>query len=214
MNGISDKVIGRLGVYRRLLMAAAAEGAEFIYSHDLASRAKVTAAQVRRDMMVLSHLGNPAKGYEIASLVQTIDEFLDAPKGQTAVLVGVGNLGRALLAFFTGRGANLRVVAAFDNAPAKVWRVLHGYRVYDLPYLASVVQDKHVDVGIITVPADQAQAVAETMVDAGIRGILNMAPAKLHLPVGVYVEDLDVSLSLERVAYMARHGQPRTEVPT
>lgn len=210
--GISDRVIGRLGLYRRLLADAVHEGATFIYSHDLAQRANVTAAQVRRDVMVIGYSGNPAKGYEVAKLMASISLFLDAPGGQNAALVGVGNLGRALLAYFSRRRSALQVVAAFDNDPAKIGRVLHGHRCYPMAQMAEVVEAHHIDVGVLAVPAGQAQEVADHMVEAGFFGILNFAPTKLRTPPGVYVEDIDMTVSLERVAFMARQNAAKLEV--
>jgi redox-sensing transcriptional repressor len=207
---ISDRVIGRLGLYRRLLAGLREEGAAYVFSHDLAARASVTAAQVRRDMMVLGYTGNPAKGYEVASLGESISQFLDAPDGQNAALVGIGNLGRALLAFFARRRTKLQIVAAFDRDPEKTNRVMHGYRCYSVEDMALVIGESHIDVGIITVPAGDAQPVAEAMVEAGVRGLLNFAPVKLRMPPGVYVEDIDMTVSLERVAFMARAGGSQT----
>lgn len=210
--GISDRVIGRLGLYRRLLSDAKNEGSAFVYSHELARRANVTAAQVRRDVMVLGYTGNPAKGYEVDKLLDGISTFLDAPGGQNAALVGVGNLGRALLAYFSRRRATLQVVAAFDSDAAKVNRVLHGHHCYPMQQLADCVKAQQIDVGIIAVPAAKAQQVADLLVEAGVNGILNFAPTKLHTPPGVYVEDIDMTVSLERVAFMARQTAAKMEV--
>ncbi len=203
---ISDKVIGRLGQYRRLLGRLAEEGARFVFSHDLASMARVTAAQVRRDLMVLGASGNPAKGYSVSGLLEDIEAFLDAPDGQNVALVGVGNLGRALLAFFAGRSTKLRIVAAFDANPEKTGRVIHGCRCYGMDALEAEIQREAVTVGVIAVPADAAQEIAEHLIETGIRGLLNFAPVRLSVPANVYVEDIDMTVSMERVAYMARQN--------
>ncbi len=211
-SAISNRVIGRLGLYRRLLADEQADGAAFVYSHELARRANVTAAQVRRDMMVIGYTGNPAKGYQVDKLADSIGRFLDAPQGQNVALVGIGNLGRALLAYFAQRRTKLRIVAAFDRDESKVNRVLHGHRCHPMEELAKIAQAERIDVGIITVPASAAQETAELMIEAGIKGLLNFAPVKLRVPPGVYVEDIDMSVSLERVAFMARTNAPKTEV--
>jgi len=201
---VSQKTIGRLSLYRRLLNRLVAEGAENVYSHELARLAGGTAAQVRRDLMAVGSIGSPKRGYEVRELVERIGAFLDHPMGQRVALVGVGNLGRAIMAYFTGRRPKLAIVAAFDNDPAKVNRVIHGCRCYAVEEIANVVARDDISVGIITVPAAQAQAVADMLVDAGVRGILNFAPVPLHVPPEAYVEDIDMTMSLEKVAYFAR----------
>jgi len=202
----SDKTIGRLSLYRRLLNRLMTEGTRNIYSHELARMAGGTAAQVRRDLMAVGYTGSPTRGYDVRELANAIGAFLDAPEAQGAALIGIGNLGRALLAYFSGRRPRLSVVAAFDSDPSKINRVIHGCRCYDIKDLAQVVKDLGISIAVITVPAGEAQNVADALVDAGIRGILNFAPVPLHVPRGVYVEDIDVTTSLEKVAYFARQG--------
>jgi len=207
---ISDKTIGRLSLYRRLLRRGIPGGCRYIFSHELAALAGVTAAQVRRDIMNIGYSGNPNRGYDVKELAESIGNFLDAPEGQRAALVGVGNLGRAILAYFSGRRPKLSIAAAFDIDPAKCGKVIHGCRCYSVKELGEVVRGKDITVGIITVPASEAQGTADLLVEVGIKGILNFAPVPLRIPPGVYVEDIDMTMSLEKVAYFARknvHGR-------
>jgi redox-sensing transcriptional repressor len=201
---ISGKTIGRLSLYRRLLNDLAEEGVASIYSHDLAALAGVTAAQVRRDIMNIGATGNPNRGYDIANLVQGIAHFLDAPDGQTVALVGVGNLGRALLAFFAGRRPKLSIVASFDSDPAKFGRVIHGCPCYPIDQIREIAEKYAIRIAALCVPAGDAQKVAVKLADAGFKGILNFAPVPLHLPRSVYVEQIDMTMSMEKVAYYAR----------
>ena len=201
---IPDKTIGRLSLYRRLLNRLLAEGVKNIYSHQLAAMAGVTAAQVRRDIMSIGCSGNPNRGYDAADLAASIGLSLDDPEGQRVALVGVGNLGRAILAYFTGRRPRLSIVAAFDNDPRKYHRVIQGCRVYPIENLSEVVAELGITVGIIAVPANDAQQVADTLVREGIKGILNFAPVRIRVPSNVHVEDIDMTMSLEKVAYFAR----------
>ena len=128
---IPDKTVGRLSLYRRLLSNLLIEKKEeFIFSHQLARVAGVTAAQVRRDMMIIGYSGSPKRGYAIEELIESIGQFLDAPDLQAVALVGVGNLGRAILTYFAGRRPNLKIVAAFDNDPNKAGTVIGGCRCY------------------------------------------------------------------------------------
>jgi redox-sensing transcriptional repressor len=203
---ISDKSIGRLSLYRRLLNVLQAEGGRSVFSHQLAQMAGCTAAQVRRDLMAVGYSGNPTHGYDVSRLIESIREFLDAPGGQGVALVGVGNLGKAILAYFTGRRPNLQIVTAFDNDPYKVNRVIHGCRCYGMDDLPEVVAKQGIRLGIVTVPASAAQGVADSLVRAGVRGLLNFAPVRLRVPPSVYVEDIDMTVALEKVAYFARQG--------
>jgi redox-sensing transcriptional repressor len=175
-----------------------------IYSHRLAALCGLTAAQVRRDLMAIGFTGSPARGYDTPQLVDAIGRCLDAPGGQSAALVGVGNLGRAILDYFAVRRPPLSIVAAFDIDPAKVDRVVHGCRAYRMDKLAEVTRELGITVGVLTVPAAAAQDVAESMLAAGVRSFLNFAPAPLRLPPRSFVEEMDITASMEKAAYFAR----------
>lgn len=204
---VSEKTIGRLSLYRRLLDNLLAEDKHSVYSHELARLAKVTAAQVRRDVMGLGYNGSPAHGYDITELVKCITRLLDPAKPQNVALIGVGNLGRALLAYFSGRRPSLSIVAAFDNDPVKANRVINGCMCYPVEQLAEMVKELKIELGIVAVPASEAQKIAETSLKAGIKGLLNFAPAPLHLPPGVYTSDIDLAVALEKVAFFTRQGR-------
>jgi redox-sensing transcriptional repressor len=201
---LSERQVARLSVYRRLLQTIPAGDRTTIYSHTLAELCRSTAAQVRRDLMTIGFTGSPARGYHVSQLVDAIGRFLDAPGGQRAALVGVGNLGRALLDYFTTWRPQLRIVAAFDVDPRRVNRVVLRCRVWSLEKLGEIVRRERITVGVITVPAEAAQSVADAMLDAGIRGFLNFAPTLLRLPPGAHVEEMDIGTSMEKVAYFAR----------
>ena len=204
MARVSGKTIGRLSLYRRVLYGLLADGERSVYSHQLAVYVGGTAAQVRRDVMAVGYTGSPTRGYDITDLTRAIGNYLDAAQGQSVALVGVGNLGKAILSYFVGRRPRLSIEAAFDTDPAKVNRVIHGCRCYPLDDLERVVQSMGIEIGVLTVPADQAQGVADYLVQSGVRGILNFAPVRLSLPEHVYVEDIDMTMSLEKVAFFAR----------
>lgn len=204
----SDKAIGRLSIYRRLLNELAEKGKENIFSHELANLAGTTAAQVRRDLMIIGTSGLPRQGYKVKELLKSIENFLDDPAGQKVVLVGLGNLGRAILTYFAGRRPKLSIVAAFDIDPSKINKTVHGgCSCYHINQLKEIVKKEGATIGIITVPADAAQEVADMLIDAGIKGILNFAPISLRVRPDVYVEQVDITVSLEKVAYFARNPQ-------
>lgn len=206
-----DKTIERLSMYRRLLGNLAVEQVRFVYSHELAQAAGRTAAQVRRDIMVLGFTGSPTKGYEISSLIEAIGRFLDAPAMQEIALVGVGNLGRAILSYFAGRRPNLSITVAFEKDPGKADRVIHGCRVHRIEEMAQMVRSRGIDTAIVAVPAQEAQRVTDLLVGAGVCGILNFAPVRLRVPVSVFVDNMDLTTSLEKVAFFARRQATRQE---
>jgi redox-sensing transcriptional repressor len=208
---ISEKTIGRLSLYRRILNDLLAQSIANIYSHQLATMAGGTAAQVRRDFMTIGFSGSPTRGYDIAELIKTIGQFLDAPKNLNVALIGVGNIGRALLAYFPSHRPNLSIVAAFDRDPGKVNRVIQGCHCYPIERLSEIFETRTIRVGIIAVPAPEAQGIADMMVRAGVRGIVNFARVPLRVPADVYVENIDMTMSLEKVAFFARQRTKEKE---
>ena len=200
---VPSRTIGRLTLYWRTLRDLG-EGQAYVYSHFLASKSRVTAAQVRRDLMVLGYTGTPARGYDVRKLREHIEAFIFPASEQRAAMAGVGNIGRALLKFFIGRRPTLRIVASFEVNPEKFGRLIHGCACHSIENAASVIREQGITVGIIAVPDKEAQYVADVFVEAGIRGILNFARTPLHVPAGVYVEDIDLAMSMDRVAYFAR----------
>jgi redox-sensing transcriptional repressor len=201
---ISDKTIGRLSIYRRILNRLLSEDVRNVFSHQLAIMAGVTPAQVRRDIMSIGYSGNPNRGYGVIELIESIGHSLDDSEGQNVALVGVGNLGRAILTYFSGRRPKLSIVAAFDNDPRKYDRVIQGCRCYNIERMEDIVRELGITIGAITVPSGEAQKVANALVHSGVKGILNYAPVRIQVPLNVYVEDIDMTMALEKVAYFAR----------
>ena len=201
---VSEKTIGRLSLYRRLLAGLLAENRQNIYSHVLASLAGGTAPQVRRDLMSIGYSGSPAKGYEVADLAESISNFLDNPSGTHGAVVGAGNLGRAIMSYFEDRRPKLKIAASFDSDPNKIGSEICNRPCYDIADLKTIVAQMDIRLGVITVPAAIAQEVGDKLVDAGVAGILNFAPVRLHLPKKVYVEHVDLTMSLEKVAYFVQ----------
>lgn len=205
--GIPARTIERLVLYKRLLSDLLAKGQRTLFSHQLAAMAHNTPAQVRRDLMTIGQGGSPRRGYDIPELIRRISEILDGSKERRIALVGVGNLGRAILSYFTYRHPGLTIVAAFDSDDAKADRVISGCRCYNMRDFESKVRDLGANVGIITVPATQAQHVADIMIASGIKGILNFAPVPLKVPEGVFADRIDIASSLEKLAYFADRMQ-------
>ena len=209
---VSENTIARLSLYRRLLYSLRDDHVRYVFSHQLARIGTVKAAQVRRDIMALGCSGNPSRGYGVAELIDSISNLLDVPEGQQVALIGIGNLGRAIIAYLAGRRPGLTVVAAFDVDPSKTERVIHGCRCYHLDELPRVVEEKNITVAVITTPGAAAQSVTDLLVRSGVRAILNFAPTRLRVPLEVSVEDMDVTTSLEKVAFLARQREEKKAV--
>lgn len=201
---LNDRLIGRISTYRRLLERHRAEGNQTVFSHKLAELGGFTPAQVRRDMMMIGHNGSPARGYDIERLVLRIGEVLDSPNSCQCALVGVGRLGQAILAYFEKRNPHLRISVAFDSASELVGADYHGCRCFDVSEITRIVRERRIRMGIVAVPADAAQEAASRLIRAGVISILNFAPVRLLVPPPVYVDDVDITASLERTAYHAR----------
>ncbi len=212
---VSKVVVVRLIRYRTILRELAILGTRYVFSHELAAQAGVTPEQLRRDLMGIRYEGSPSRGYEVVGLEERLGAFLDPPMRQKVALVGVGNLGRALFAYLLGRRPLIEIVAAFDIEPSKINRVVSGCPSYHISQAAQVVPSMGINVAIIAVPAAAAQAAADLMIEAGVRSFLNFADVPLRVAPDVFVEHIDIGVSLEKVAFFARHppatralGQP------
>jgi len=201
---IPDKTVERLSLYRWLLEGRVEKGVINLFSHQLASMACVTPAQVRRDLMAIGYTGSPNRGYSVTDLARSISRVIDGTEPASVALVGMGNLGRAIVSFLRGRRSALRIVATFDNDHKKAGRMISGTKCYPQSSIEEVITEMGITVAILTVPSEAAQNVAERVVEAGVRGILNYAPVPIRVPEWVYLENRDVTAALEKVAYFAR----------
>jgi redox-sensing transcriptional repressor len=207
-----EKTVERLSLYRRLAEEMLREGKMSVFSHQLAEMAGVTSSQVRRDFMFIGTQGRANTGYNTKELKAGIDQFLVSHEPDGVALVGIGNLGRAVLAFFHGRRPNLIIKACFDKDPDKIGRIIHGCRVYSIEDMASVLLSEKINIAIIAVPRAFAQETAEKLIQAGVNGIVNFAPVPLNVPGNVYVDNVDFTMSLEKVAHFARKQKIVSEI--
>lgn len=204
---ISEKKVERIINYRRVLMRLGSlTGKTHVYSHQLANSSGASSAQVRRDLMEIGYTGSPAHGYEIKGLLEGISKFIDPEEKEGIALIGLGNLGRAIIDYFNGQSSKLEIVTVFDKNPDKVNRVVAGCRSYHVKDLKEVIIENKIKTAVISVPSTDAQAVADDLVDAGVKGILNYAPIILNVPEGIYVENRDMITTLEKVFYFAKNN--------
>jgi redox-sensing transcriptional repressor len=198
-----NPAVQRLSLYLRELEHLAARGVQNASSRQLAGLLNITAAQVRKDLGYFGQFGRRGVGYHVASLAAALRRILGTDRTWNVVVVGAGDLGRALLRYrgFAGRGFNL--VAAFDVAAGKVGRKVAGVPVYALRKLPQVVRKHDVKLAVLTVPAAAAQQAAELLCEAGVTGILNFAPTALQTPDGVAVGLVDLAAHLEQLSFRA-----------
>lgn len=199
---LSRASVGRMSLYLRRLEDLLAEGVGRVSSGALGEALGLTDTQVRKDLASLGRLGQPGIGYDVGDLVAAIRATLGIDREWTAALVGVGNLGRALLRYqgFAARG--FRVVALFDSDPAKVNQAVEGLVVHAVEDVREVVPRAGAQLGILTVPALSAQNVADELVAAGVKGLLNFAPGVVRAPAGVSVVNVDLTVQLEQLAFL------------
>jgi redox-sensing transcriptional repressor len=198
---LSRAGVGRLSLYLRRLEELRREGAVKVASGPLGSSLGITGAQVRRDLAALGNLGHPGVGYPTQELITAIRRTLGLDRSWGVALVGVGNLGRALLRYRGFQQQGFRFVALFDLDPTKVGQWVEGLEVHAPKEMSAVIRVTDAELGLVAVPSDAAQAVADALVAAGIRGILNFAPVVLQLPPSVSRVAVDLAVQLEQLAF-------------
>jgi redox-sensing transcriptional repressor len=205
---MSERVIGRMSVYRRVLAELQSRGVAIVRSQELAERTGGSAAQVRRDLMAVGYNGRPTRGYEVPALAAAIAKHLDGPELVNAAIVGVGNLGRALLAYFGDRRPNVRLCAGFDLDPQVSGRVISGCRIHAAEELPRVVAEQAISLALVVVPAAVAQQVADQLVACGVRALVNFAPVPLRVPPAVHVVTVDMTMALDQAVFYSRQPTP------
>lgn len=194
----------RLATYLTVLTGLKAAEVETVSSADIETRTGLNAAQFRKDLSYFGEFGRPGVGYNVADLHARISTILKLDKVQPVLLVGAGNLGSALAGYPPLRAENFQIVAAFDNNPAKIGRRVWNLTIKDVSTLVEENQELGARMGIIAVPAQAAQEVADNLVQARITTILNFAPTVLKLPRGVTIRNVDF---VQELAVLAFHLQ-------
>lgn len=174
----------------------------------------LTDAQVRKDLAYFGQFGHPGIGYRVDELIARLRGILGTDRTWNVLLVGAGNLGQALVSYRGFSKKGFQVVAVFDSDPRKIGQkmgVLAGMEILPIERMTAVVAERSIQIGILAVPADVAQQVADAMVAAGIKGILNFAPASLNVPANVSLATVDVAVHLEQLAFRISANQVATE---
>jgi redox-sensing transcriptional repressor len=209
---IPEATVGRLPIYLRALVEIAEGGATTVSSEALAEATGVNSAKVRKDLSHLGSYGTRGVGYDVAYLIHQIRRELGLTQHWPIVIVGIGNLGHALANYrgFAERG--FRVAALVDNDPGKIGERVGELAIRPLEDMPSIVREHDALIGVISTPAAAAQPVADAMVDAGVRSILNFAPAALAVPEGVSMRKVDVAVELQILTYYEQRKAALNEV--
>ncbi len=197
---IPDETVRRLPVYLRGAIHLSKKGVENVSSAGLAGLLGLKPWLIRKDFSYFGDFGTPGVGYRLDSLIKEINKILRLDTGPKAVLVGVGNLGSALLAFPGFKMYGFEIAAAFDADKRKIGRIKSGVPIQDVAQLARI-RRRRIDLGIVAVPEGPAQEVTDALVAAGIRGILNFSPRYIAVPKRVKVITIDIAMDLARLPY-------------
>jgi redox-sensing transcriptional repressor len=200
-DSIPSIVVGRLPMYLRTLRILEADGHEITSSSDLAARLGLTSAQIRKDFSYFGEFGKQGLGYNIAYLIDQLRQILHVDRIWPVVLVGAGDLGRALAHYhgFQDRGFEIRMV--FDADPAKIGKPLARFSILDIANLVTYVQAAGIRVAMLAVPGAAAQPISDRLVESGVRAILNYAPTSLSVPASVQVQNIDPAMHLQRMTF-------------
>jgi len=198
---VPEKTVTRLSIYLRCLEELESSGITTISSKELAQRFGFNSAQVRKDLAYFGQFGVRGLGYYIAELKHNLERILGLKQDWEVALVGVGNLGSALIAYKGFQARGFRITLAFDSDPAKVGTTINEVSIQDVAKMGSILRRKKVKIAVVAVPAGVAQAAADALVEAGVTAVLNFAPAQLAVPQGVKVQNVDLSVLLKTLSY-------------
>jgi redox-sensing transcriptional repressor len=204
---VPKAVVSRLSLYLRELQHGQREGNETVSSTQLGKLLGFTDAQVRKDLAYFGQFGYPGIGYKCQELIDAIRSILGTDRSWPVALVGCGHLGRALMGYKGFQQQGFDIVAAFDSDTAKVGEPLGHMNISDIRDFAQIAKELSIRLVILSVPASVAQEVADTLVEAGVTGILNFAPVTLSLPRTIQVIGVDLAIEFEQLAFAVVKGQ-------
>jgi redox-sensing transcriptional repressor len=203
-----DVVIRRLPLYARSLRYLLQEDIRSVSSQELGERINVTAAQIRKDLSYFGEFGKQGIGYDVEKLLHQIERILGLNQEWPVALVGIGHLGEAIARYEGFRSQGIRIAALFDSAPSKLGTEINGLTILNDSEIARVLPEQGIKLAIIAVPPSRAQEVADMLVAAGVRAILNYAPVVIQVPEHVWVRHIDpVAVLHSMTYYLAREEE-------
>jgi redox-sensing transcriptional repressor len=198
----SPEVIKRLSLYLRDLRRMQNEGVDIISSDEITKILDVSSAQFRKDLSYFGEFGKRGVGYKVNTLVKELEQILGIDRWWPIALAGVGRLGSALLGFSGFGRFKLKIAAAFDNDKRKIGKVISGVKITPIENMEESIKEHNIEIGMICVPPQFAQQIANRMISAGIKAILNFAPASIKLDRNdVYISNVDMACELETLVY-------------
>jgi redox-sensing transcriptional repressor len=200
-DAIPNPAVRRLSLYLRQLETFKRKDRRTISSKQLGESLNLTDAQVRKDLAYFGQFGHPGIGYRVEDLIGQVKHILGTDKTWNVLLIGAGNLGRALMAYHGFDAKGFRLAAVFDDDKNKVGTKQADFTVQPLSELVETVQRLNIRLAIMAVPAEVAQDVADHLVEAGIRGLLNFAPVSIQVPPDVALNAVDVAVQLEQLSF-------------
>jgi redox-sensing transcriptional repressor len=203
---IPEMTIRRLSVYTRCLLQLEEDGVKTISSQELAERFNLNSAQVRKDLAYFGEFGVRGIGYYVSGLKAELQRILGLDREWAVALVGFGNLGSALFHYRGFARQGFRIAAIFDDDPAKAHREVQGVPVFPVRDLAREIRSRAIQIAIVAVPAEGAQTVSDALVAAGIKAVLNFAPARIRVPRDVRLKDVDLTIELETLSFYLAKG--------
>lgn len=209
MKKVSESTVGRLSLYLRLLIELEDAGVGTLSSNELGRLCGTTAAQVRKDLSLFGTFGKRGLGYAVPELIAELRSILGLGRRWRVALVGAGKIGAALLGYRDFRQRGFYIEAVFDADPAKIGQRRQGIVIQPDSELERALRAEAIDIVIVAVPAETAQAVVDRVVAAGVRAILNFAPTKLGVPAGVTLKNVNMAVELEGLSYALANGGPR-----
>jgi redox-sensing transcriptional repressor len=198
---IPDIIVSRLPVYLRALQHMQNQGQQTTSSQQLGERLGISAAQIRKDLSQFGGFGKQGTGYNITFLTARLNEILNVERTWDLAIVGMGDMGHALARYSGFEDRGFRVVMVFDNDPAKVGTQAGGFTILGMDEMVAGIRQAGIKIAMLCVPASAAQDVANKLVEAGVKAILNYAPISLNMPADIRVQYLDPSIGLQRMAY-------------
>jgi redox-sensing transcriptional repressor len=201
MNKVSDSTVGRLSMYYRSLLEFEGKGYKIVSSKDLAKTEKLTPAQVRKDLSFFGSFGTRGLGYPVRELKEKIARILGLGRSWNVALVGVGNVGSALVSYKEFQKQGFIIKALFDNDQRKINKSHKGILVSDVRRLAEGLKENKIDMVILAVPAQAVQEVADQVVSAGVKSILNFAPVQIKVPNDVVFRSVNMAMELEHLSF-------------
>lgn len=203
-DNIPDIVIGRLPLYLRALTRLKQENKEVTSSHELGKRLDISSAQIRKDLSHFGGFGKQGTGYQIEYLIDKLRQVLQVNQEWDVAVVGAGNLGSAISQYrgFNHRG--FRIACVFDADPEKIGQEVANFVVQPLDKMQTTIRERKIRIAMLAVPAEYAQDVANQLVDAGVRAILNYAPINISVPENVQVQYIDPVSHLQHMTYYLR----------